>query len=161
MNCGDKMSRKYLIIGLAIALFISVSLSPVIAVGDTYSVNVGGIDLNMPNNYKVNEDFIFEEDVNSQDRWGNSVPVHYKSIDYTDGNNTITIRVTTSYGEAFTLENAGFADGPKKTIANKTGVLNGSPGDVLFSYVENGKIVQIETFMENNNEDIIGKVIGN
>ena len=89
MNCGDKMSRKYLIIGLAIALFISVSLSPVIAVGDTYSVNIGGIDLNMPNNYKVNEDFIFEEDVNSQDRWGNSVPVHYKSIDYTDGNNTI------------------------------------------------------------------------
>ena len=155
------MKRKYLIFGLVISLLICVSISAAIAGEDTYSVDVRGVNFNMPNNYQIKSDFIFEEDVTSQDRWGNDVSVHYKSVDYTDGNNTITIKVTTSYGEPFTWENVGFADSPKKTIANKTGVLNASPGDALFSYVENGKIIQIETFMEKNNEDVIGTVIGN
>ena len=155
------MTRKYLIFGLFISLLICVSISAAIAGENTYSVDVRGVNFNMPNNYQIKSDFIFEEDVSSQDRWGNAVSVHYKSVDYTDGNNTITIKVTTSYGEPFTWENVGFADSPKKTIANKTGVLNASPGDVLFSYVENGKIIQIETFMEKNNENVIGTVIGN
>ena len=156
------MKRKYLIICLAITMVICVGLSPVIAGDDTYSVSVGGIDFNMLNNYQLEEDFIFEEDINSQDRWGNEVPVHYRSEYYSDGKNTIEITVTDSYGDPFTLENVAFADSgnPKKTIANKTGFLNGSPGDVLFSYCENGKIVEIETLMDKNNEDIIKQVIG-
>lgn len=61
------MSRKYLIIYLAIAVVICIGLSSVTG-EDTYSVNVGGIDFNMPNDYQLKGDFIFEEDVNSQDR---------------------------------------------------------------------------------------------
>ena len=156
------MSKKYLIFYLAIALAICISLSPVIAGDDTYSVSVGGIDFNMLNNYQLEEDFIFEEDINSQDRWGNEVPVHYRCEYYTDGTNTIEITVTTSYGDPFTMDNVAFADNgnPKKTIANKTGVLNAGPGDVLFSFTEDGKIVEIETLMDKNNEDIIAKVLG-
>lgn len=156
------MSRKFLIIGLTILFIVCISLSPVIAGDDTYSVNVAGIDFNMPNDYQLEEDFIFEEDVNSQDRWGNDVPVHYRSEYYSNGENTITITVTTSYGEPFTMENVAFADDgePKKTIANKTGILNASPGDVLFSYCEDGKIIGIEALMEKNNENMIGKVLG-
>ena len=78
------MTRKYLIICLAITMAICVGLSPVIAGDDTYSVSVGGIDFNMPNNYQMEDDFIFEEDINSQDRWGNEVPVHYRSEYYSD-----------------------------------------------------------------------------
>lgn len=155
------MSRKYLIIYLAIALVICVSLSPVIAGDDTYSVNVAGYDFNMPNDYKIDEELIFEEDVMSQDRFGNDVPVHYRSEYYTDGKNTIEITVTISNGEPFDWNNVAFADyGPKTKIANKTGVLNKSPGDVLFSYVEDGNIIEIETLMDKNNDNIIGEVIG-
>ncbi|WP_298502669.1 hypothetical protein [uncultured Methanobrevibacter sp.] len=156
------MSRKYLIISLAIAFVICVSLTPIIAGQSTYSVNVGGIDFYMPNDYKLDEEFIFEEDINSQDRWGNDVPVHYRCEYYSDGENTIEITVTTSYGEPFTMDNVAFAGygEPKKTIANKTGVVSASPGDVLFSYCEDGKLIQIETLMDKNNEKMIEKVIG-
>lgn len=155
------MSRKYLIIGLAIAIAICVGLSPVIAGDDTYSVNVAGYDFNMPNDYKLDEEFIFEEDVMSQDRFGNDVPVHYRCEYYTDGKNTIEITVTNSNGKPFDWDNVAFADyGPKTKIANKTGILNKSPGDVLFSYVEDGNIIEIETLMDKNNEDIIKQVIG-
>ena len=59
------------------------------------------------------------------------------------------------------MDNVAFADyGPKKTISNKTGILNAGPGDVLFSFTEDGKIVEIETLMDKNNEDIIAKVLG-
>ena len=151
--------KKFLFI---VALVVCVSLSPTIAGEDTYSVNVGGIDFNIPNDYQLEEEFIYEEDVNSQDRWGNEVPVHYRSEYYSDGKNTITITVTTSYGEPFTMDNVGFADNgmPRKTIAGKTGALNACSGDVLFSYTEDGKIVEIETLMDKDNENIIEKVIG-
>lgn len=141
-------------------LVICLSLSPVTAGEDTYSINIGGINFNIPNNYQVNEDFIFEDDVNVIDRWYNNVPAHYKSVDFSDGKNTITISVTTSNGEPFTNQNVGFADNIKTKIANKTGSLNKSPGDVLFSYVEDGKVVAIETLMEKDNENIIEKCIG-
>ena len=154
------MSRKYFIICMAIAVVVCVGLSTVIASEDTYSVNVGGFDFNMPNDYKLNEESIFEEDVNSQDRFGNEVPVHYRCEYYTDGKNTIEITVTTSNGEPFDWDNVAFAnDSPKTKIANKTGILNKSPGDVLFSYVEDGKIIEIETLMEKNNEDMIKTVL--
>lgn len=59
------------------------------------------------------------------------------------------------------MDNVAFADyGPKKTISNKTGILNAGPGDVLFSFTEDGKIVEIETLMDKNNEEIIAKVLG-
>ena len=156
------MSKKYLMICLAITVVICISLSPVIAGDDTYSINVAGMDFYMPNDYQLDEEFIFEEDVNSQDKWGNEVPAHYRCEYYSNGDNTIEITVMTSYGEPFTMENAAFADGsyPIKTIANKSGALNGSPGDVLFSYTEDGKIISIETLMDKNNEDIIEQVIG-
>ena len=50
--------------------------------------------------------------------------------------------------------------GSKTTIANKTGSITKSPNDVAFWYVEDGKMVMIETLMDNNNEKIIEKVIG-
>lgn len=154
------MSKKYLMICLTIAFAICVSVYPVIAGEDTYQVNIEGVNFNIPNDYHLKEDFIFEEDVISQDRWGNGVPVHYKSVDYTNGKNSISITVTTSNGEPFDLKNVAFADDAKTTIANKTGAISKSPGDVLFSYVEDGKIVGIETFMDNDNVNIIEKVIG-
>lgn len=72
------MSRKYLII-ICLAISFVICVSPVIAGDDTYSVNVEGIDFNIPNDYKLDEEFIFEEDIDSQDRWGNKVPVHYRA----------------------------------------------------------------------------------
>ena len=152
------MSRKYLIGFMALALVICVSLSPVFAGDDTYSVNVEGIDFNMPNNYQLDEEFVFEDDTTTQDRWGNDVPVHYKSEYYTDGKNTITITVSTSYDKPFEVEDVVHGSDSTK-IAKKTGSLSKSPNDVAFWYVEDGKIDSVETLMEKNNEKIIKKVI--
>lgn len=154
------MSRKYLIIGLAIAFVICVSLSPVIAGDNTYSIDVSGVELNMPNDYSLKEDFIFEDDTTTMDSNGNDVPIHYKSVDYTDGENTITITVSTSYEDPFELEDVVSGGDSKTTIANKTGSITKSPGDVAFWYVEDGKIVMVETLMDKNNEKIIEQVIG-
>ena len=153
------MSGKYLIILLAIILAVCVGLSPTFAGDDTYSIDVEGIDFNMPNGYHLKEDFIFEDETTTPDRLGNNIPIHYKSVSYTDGKNSIEITVSTSQGKPFELEDV-LDGGSKTTIANKTGSITKSPNDVAFWYVEDGKMVMIETLMDNNNEKIIEKVIG-
>lgn len=153
------MSKK-IILMLTLVIFICVSLSPLMAADNTYSVDINGVTFNIPNNYYEDEEMSMAEDGSVIDNYMESHPCYYVGKVYTDGKNSISISTSSSYGDPFVAEDIlDFSNG-EKTIAGKKGEFyEYSPDElqmtndysyyqhdslVSFRYVENGVCVMID-----------------
>ncbi|WP_296874638.1 hypothetical protein [uncultured Methanobrevibacter sp.] len=157
---------------LTLTLVVCVCLSPLMAADNTYSVDINGVTFNIPNNYHEDEEMTMAEDGSVIDNYMEDHPCYYIGKVYTDGNNSISISTSSSYGDPFVAEDIlDFSSGEKTIAGNRGEFYEYSPSElqmsndnfyykhdslVSFRYVENGVCVMIEA------EDVktIEKVIG-
>ena len=168
------MSKKIILMFLTLALVICVCLSPLMAADNTYSVDINGVRFNIPDNYHEDEEMAMAEDGSVIDNYMESHPCYYIGKVYTDGNKSISISASSSYGDPFVADDIlDFSGNVKeKTIAGKKGEFyEYSPEElkleneyspykhdslVSFRYVDNGVCIMINA----DNVKTIEKVIG-
>ena len=167
------MSKKIILMCLTLALVICVCLSPLMAADNTYSVDINGVTFNIPDNYHEDEEMAMAEDGSVIGNDLESYPCYYIGKVYTDGNNSISISTSSSYGDPFVAENIlDFSNGEKTIAGIKGEFYEYSPSElqmtneysyyqhdslVSFRYVENGVCVMIEADNVKTIENVIGK----
>ena len=167
------MSKKIILMFLTLALVICVCLSPLMATDNTYSVDINGVTFNIPNNYHEDEEMAMAEDGSVIGNDLEAYPCYYIGKVYTDGNNSISISTSSSYGDPFVAENIlDFSNGEKTIAGIKGEFYEYSPSElkmtneysyyqhdslVSFRYVENGVCVMIEADNVKTIENVIGK----
>ena len=99
---------------LTLTLVVCVCLSPLMAADNTYSVDINGVTFNIPNNYHEDEEMTMAEDGSVIDNYMEDHPCYYIGKVYTDGNNSISISTSSSYGDPFVAEDIlDFSSGEK------------------------------------------------